>query len=283
MYDSREDCNAIIDSKTNTLITGCMSTIIPNNTTSIGSDAFYHISKLTSINIPGSVTSIGATAFRGTRITSIEIPDNVTSIGFGAFWDCERLTSVKLPNNLSAIESYLFDFCTNLTSIVIPNSVTSIGEKSFAYCRNLNSIEIPEKVTSIGHSAFYECNNLTSVIIPESMKNIATFAFCLCTNLRQITCHATEPPVCEKQAFEQVPRLNCKLIVPEESVEAYMAANEWRGFYTADGIEGLEDESIVDVYNLQGVTVKKQVRMKDLQDTLPKGIYIINGKKIAVR
>jgi hypothetical protein len=71
--------------------------------------------------------------------------------------------------------------------------------------------------------------------------------------------------------------------VPEESEEAYMAANEWKWFYTADGIEGLEDESIVDVYNLQGVTVKRQVRMKDLQGMLPKGIYIINGKKIAVR
>ena len=63
-YDSRENCNAIIETATNTLIAGCQNTIIPNSVTSIGDGAFYDCSSLTSITIPNSVTSIGEEAFQ---------------------------------------------------------------------------------------------------------------------------------------------------------------------------------------------------------------------------
>ena len=62
-YDSRDNCNAIIETNTNTLISGCMNTVIPNSVTSIGSYAFYGCSGLTSVTIPNSVTSIGQSAF----------------------------------------------------------------------------------------------------------------------------------------------------------------------------------------------------------------------------
>ena len=85
-YDSRNNCNAIIETKTNTLIAGCNNTTIPIGVTSIGNCAFYGCSNLTSITIPEGVTSIGNSAFNGcSRLTSITIPESVTSIGSYAF------------------------------------------------------------------------------------------------------------------------------------------------------------------------------------------------------
>ena len=94
-YDSRENCNAIIETATNTLIAGCQNTIIPNSVTSIGLGAFKGCSALTSITIPYSVTSIGDEAFRGCHsLTSVTIGNSVTSIGEGAFGQCYSIKTV---------------------------------------------------------------------------------------------------------------------------------------------------------------------------------------------
>ena len=95
VYDSREDCNAIIETSTNTLIAGCATTIIPDSVTSIGSYAFSHCTSLSSIVIPDSVTSIEYKAFYCcTSLSSIVIPDSVTSICEFAFYGCKSLSDV---------------------------------------------------------------------------------------------------------------------------------------------------------------------------------------------
>ena len=97
-YDSRNNCNAIIETTSNTLISGCQNTIIPNSVTTIGNYAFDEISSLTSITIPNSVTAIGYSAFfRCSSLTSVTIPNSVTSIGNYAFAYCSSLTSVTCP------------------------------------------------------------------------------------------------------------------------------------------------------------------------------------------
>ena len=177
-YDSRNNCNAIIETESNCLIQGCNNTVIPNSVTSIGEEAFFGCSGLTSITIPDSVTSIGDYAFYDcTGLTSITIPDGVTRIGGFAFYYCTRLTSITIPNSVTSIESCAFDHCIGLTSITIPNSVTSIGSWAFNNCTNLTSITIPDSVTSIGRKAFYHCIGLTSITIPDSVTNIGYRAF----------------------------------------------------------------------------------------------------------
>ena len=186
VYDSRDNCNAIIETATNTLAYGCSGTIIPNSVTSIGEYAFYEYTGSTPITIPNSVTSIGEEAFRGSTLASITIPESVTSIGDYAFYECTGLTSVvwnaKKCNNCSlrgdSIVSFVFGdeveeipggLCSNmkkLTSVTIPNSVTSIGDGAFGNCTGLTSITIPNSVTNIGSWAFYGCTGLTSVTIP---------------------------------------------------------------------------------------------------------------------
>ncbi len=165
IYDSRENCNAIIETATNELIQGCNTTIIPNSVTSIGSSAFRGCIGLTSITIPNSVTSIKSYTFSGCAgLTSITIPNSVTSIGWDAFTGCTGLTSITIPNSVTSIEISAFYGCTGLTSVTIPNSVTSIGGSAFSGCTGLTSVTIGNSVTSIGENAFKGCTALTSVV-----------------------------------------------------------------------------------------------------------------------
>ena len=128
-YDSRNNCNAIIDKETNTLIAGCKNTIIPEGVTSIGACAFYNCSGLTSINIPNSVTSIGGSAFEGcSGLTSISIPEGVTSIGWFAFSLCDNLTIYGTAG--SYVETYAKE---ESIPFVIIQSACNYGEKLAGY------------------------------------------------------------------------------------------------------------------------------------------------------
>ena len=112
--------------------------IIENGVTSIGDDAFYKCSSLTSIELPSSVTRIGDSALLGcSSLTSIELPSSVTSIGNYAFEDCRSLISITIPDSVMSIGNGAFYYCSSLTKITIPSSVTSIGAEAFEGCTDL--------------------------------------------------------------------------------------------------------------------------------------------------
>jgi len=174
-YDSRDNCNAIIETANNTLIAGCKNTIIPNTVTSIGNGAFMLCSGLTSVTIPNSVTSIG----------------------FSAFFGCPDLTSVTFGSAVTSIGGYAFENCSKLTSVTIPNSVTSIGDEAFYSCYGLTSVTIGNSVTSIGDGAFYNCYSLVSVTaLNPTPVAITGYVF---SNQRNITLYV---PVGCKAAYE---------------------------------------------------------------------------------
>ncbi len=176
-YDSRDNCNAIIETSTNKLIVGCNNTIIPNSVTAIGEHAFEYCSGLTSVTIPNSVTSIGGAAFSGcSGLTSVTIPNSVTSIGYRAFSGCSGLTSVTIGNSVSSIGEHAFEYCSGLTSVTIPNSVTSIGDGAFSGCSGLTSVTIGNSVTSIGDQAFFGCTGLHSLTIGTGVLSIGRYA-----------------------------------------------------------------------------------------------------------
>ncbi len=133
-YDSRDGCNAIIDSETDVLIAGCNATVIPNTVKTLGQGCF---------------TSL-------TKMTSIVIPDGVETIGYGAFFDCAGLTSVDIANSVTAIGEWAFEDCDNLSKITLPSQLETIGDGAFFDCDNLTEINLPNSLKSIGKYAFYD-------------------------------------------------------------------------------------------------------------------------------
>ena len=252
-FDSRENCNAIINTSTNALVTGCKNTVIPSSVTSIGNYAFYNCYNLTSIELPDSITSIGNNAFSNCyNLTSIELPSSVTSIGNYAFYYCYNLTSIELPSSVTSIGNYAFYYCYNLTSIELSSSLTSLGSYAFYYCYNLTSIELPSSLTSIGNSAFYNCYNLTSIELPSSLASIGNRAFSYCTGLASITSFAETPPYLYYDAFYAVPT-NIPVYVPCDTEENYQASNGWSNFSNITGM--CSGEVTVTVNPSEGGTV----------------------------
>ena len=208
--------------------------IIPANITGmpvvgIAYGAFGGINFITSVKIPGSVSSIGNFAFSGcTGLTSITVDasnanyssqdgvlynndksiliqfpcgksggliilDSVTSIGFCAFQDCTGLTSVTIPGSVKSIDSQAFEGCTGLTDITIPDSITMIEVSTFQGCIGLTNLTIPGSITMIDNDAFQGCTGLTSVTIPGSVTSIMLQAFSGCTKLTAVYFYGNAP------------------------------------------------------------------------------------------
>ena len=188
IYDSRGNCNAIIETETNKLIAGCMNTIIPNSISAIGDSAFYACESLRDITIPASVTTIGDSAFDGcSGLSSIVVMDGVKTLGESVFGSCSSLTSIILPNSVTSMGKYAFQDCVKLINARLPESIKMIGDSAFDNCSNLTSITIPKGVAQIGDFAFSECSSLKSITIPESVKYIGENVFLGCNSLKNIT------------------------------------------------------------------------------------------------
>ena len=161
-FDSRNGCNAIIETATNRLVVACANTVIPENVTIIGRNAFIQ-QQMPSIVIPESVERIEEYAFHQSAIKEIVIPRNVKKIEGHTFLLCQSLQKVILPQGLAEIAQRAF--CNSgLQEIVIPDSVTDIEEKAFAGCKSLQTAIIGCRVKNLGAYAFEECDKLTKVV-----------------------------------------------------------------------------------------------------------------------
>ena len=121
VFDSRDNCNAIIRTSNNELVTGCVNTVIPTSVTAIGENAFCGLDALTSIDIPNSITSIGAGAFSFCfHLTGdLTIPNSVETIGAGAFFQCSGFDgTLTIGENVTFIGDYAFRQCSHFTNAV---------------------------------------------------------------------------------------------------------------------------------------------------------------------
>lgn len=156
------------------------------------------------------VVSIGKSAFaENTKIKSVQIPDTITTIRKEAFYKCKNLEQVDIYGDISVLERWefakcrdleivnfygdlysispgMFMECTNLENIYIPESVSSIGNSAFAYCSELLSIDIPEGVEMIEGGTFYGCGYIRNITLPGTIKYIKNDAFSICVSLTEI-------------------------------------------------------------------------------------------------
>lgn len=238
---SASDCLSFYWESDKSYVTSCKTTasgslVIPSTHYSsyygykpvigIRSDAFKNCTKLTSITIPSSITSIASSAFEGcTSLTSITVDseNEYFSSADGVLFNKDMTTLIRypigktatsftIPNTVTNIGEYAFSGCTNLTSITIPDTVTHIGYNAFDntgyYNDSANWVKgvlyinnhlikaktsvvaeniIKEGTITIADEAFADCIGLTSITIPDSVTNIGKYAFEGCTSLTSIT------------------------------------------------------------------------------------------------
>ncbi|MBR3743486.1 MAG: leucine-rich repeat protein [Bacteroidales bacterium] len=225
----------------------------------------------TTYTVPAGVITIGCCAFYHTDLVEILLPDSLQEIAAVAFGQADALTTINLPSGLLTIGHYAFYFSRSITSITIPASVTTLqgtichggslqefivesgnqnykavdgvlfnysGTELINYpCGNeATSYYVPQGTTVIGGDAFWGSGHLKEISIPEEVTEIGGHAFCDCPNLQSLTILASTPCSFGKDALQGT---NIQAIyVPNESVEAYKAAEGWRDY--ADKIIGID-------------------------------------------
>jgi hypothetical protein len=226
-YDSRNQCNAIIETATNRLIRGCNKTVIPADVKEICSRAFMKCAKLESISIPNGVTIIGSSTFMDCiSLKNIEIPASVEEIGrFNPFRGCSSLQTIKIADgnknyvthgNCNAIiekeTGLLISGC--IGTVTIPSLVKEIHDYAFENINQLRSVRIPASVEKFGNSSFVGCNGLTTVT-SYSKKPVSIGSQCFRVKVREPNTYGWT---------------SATLRVPKGCVDIYKATGGWRNF-----------------------------------------------------
>ncbi len=147
-----------------------------------------------------AVKGIGANCFKDSKIVSVYIPDTVTSIGNSAFENCSTLSSVTFASNVTKVDIganafkncialkemnlpacptvglTAFDNCTALKKIIFSRGTESIGSYCFSNCRSLESVYMPNSVTTFGTNVFDGCNQEKMKVFTPLGSDAETYA-----------------------------------------------------------------------------------------------------------
>lgn len=221
VFDSRENCNAVIQTATNKLVAGCHVTVIPNTVVTIGTQAFSSLRNMTQIRIPNSVTRLDSYCFQYcSGLTDLVIPSSLVDIDGSAFAGCKFNTLSVNPGNPR------YDSRDNCNAII--ETATNV------LIKGCNTTVIPDEIEVIGEGAFWSCWNLKFINLPETVDSIAHNGLIYCKGLESITCFAVNPPHVGPQAFnygtETSININPAIPVYVPNPSAYQAAPGWNYF-----------------------------------------------------
>ena len=294
---------------------------LDNKITSLGEDAFRGCINLTQFIIPDSVTILNYDllkdcaslksirihkgikviydAFRGcTNLSTLIIEDRNTSLYLSSYYsqnplfeDCKLDSAYiggKIVYDTSRNDGYSpFYRNTSLRTVKISDAETTIYDNEFYGCTNLQNVSIGDNVTSIGKWAFSGCSSLKNFTFGSGLQSIGQEAFSDCINITQISSEAVVPPTCGVNALDDINKWNCKLFVPKANINAYKQAPQWEEFFFIESTTGITNTvynkaGLADVYTIDG-TKRLSKASTDEINALPKGVYIVNGKKIIIK
>ncbi|MBP3362023.1 MAG: leucine-rich repeat protein [Clostridia bacterium] len=137
----------------------------------VWASGFRDAKNLTSVEIPETLSILGANAFENTGLREVVIPETVTKIDSAVFEGCTELTDVMLPSTITSIPARFFYGCTSLARINMPDSIRTFEMYAFKDCKSLTSLIMPSNLSSITLATFDGCDNLQRVVIPASVIN----------------------------------------------------------------------------------------------------------------
>ena len=241
--------------------TKIQSVTIPESVTSIGRAAFMNCTGLTSLTIKGVATSIGAVAFSTcTSLTSLSLVGSFQTIGEHAFASCNSLTSLSLTCDVQKIGDYAFYSCPSLKTVTLPKSLTSIGLLAFGSCTSLDSIEIPGTVTEIGGFAFNN-SGLTSVKIDEGVQSTGANMFSDCAKLTTVTFPESLTTIADG-SFARCSNLNHVKIpasVTRIGYAAFFHCTSLSEITLQDGVKTIGADAFVSCKELTSITLPDSV------------------------
>ena len=242
--------------ETMTIVDGDSPLTLGNSSYTTGT-VFYELAGLKTVYVGRNLEGNRPAFIDCTSITSMKFGNKVTSLQKYMCKNASGIEELNLGTSLKEIPEEAFYNCKALHRLAIGNNTNVIGDNAFTLC-NLPGINLEKvKLTSIGRSAFSANYYATFLKLPETLTSIGDNAFASCRALEEVTSNAVTPPTCGgKDVFIFVNTKNCKLIVPDASVEDYKTAFVWKDFFNiVSGVNDVQAEKdiIADYYTVDGL------------------------------
>ena len=240
------------------------------------------------------------------------------TIGDHMFEKSKYLAEIKLPVGLKAIGDYAFYSCSSLESVEMPMTLECIGSNAFSGCSNLKNLDIPEGIKKLGYNVMRDCVNLMSLSIPSSVQYVDNGSLSNCTSLSEIFCHVMDIGKLKSSSYGKAGDLkafndiaaNCVWHVVKGKADLYITQSWWKDTWTIidditwpDGIDIIEasifkmdwkdglltinsdTDGIIRIYSINGSMIKTVMVESGKQYIveLPRGMYIINNKKVFLK
>lgn len=238
------------------------------------------------------------------ELKEVVLPPTYSSMGTGFLQECTSLATLTIPDTWNEIPAKLCFGCTGLDTLDMGDGVQAIKQGAFFEC-SLSNLTWSEKVTDIQWNVFYGCTGISELKLPDSLQTVDDYSFSACPALKSIrigvnaesfgqecfsmnesletvVCEAVTPPTLGAYAFYKSNTDTASLQVPEESLDAYKEADQWKEFVNISQYSGVafsiaEAAGTYTVVRPDGVVI---VEKSEELPALPTGLYIINGRPI---
>ncbi|GEM_PF-3457709 len=255
--------------------------VMSKKITSVGQRAFMSCNGLKMFNAP-TTEYIGVEAFSNCQVLEDVDVSFVKEIGNGAFLSDSKLKRLSTPC-LITVGYRAFKNCSALETIELGN-VTSLDNEAFRSCTSLKNVFLPN-IRTLGAAAFSGDVSVESIYLGENLERLYDDTFYNCSKVKSFTCCVEVPPITTSTTFEGMDKASCILYVPEESVDYYKMAVNWKDFKNikpikneTTGVGNIANDEVVDVYSVNGNIVLKNTTIESAKLQL-KGVYVVNNRK----